>query len=111
MEIKNLRKFRSLVRNQLPFIDTLSDYDIVVEIGYHQELRRLFSLKQLLLSEFAPPATIRRRLSRLVSLGVVVKRVDRDDGRFVRLTLEREPYRRLRHMARLVEPVGVRVAT
>lgn len=103
MKIANLRKFQALVQNLLPFVSTQVDYRIVLEIAYHQEVGEDFSLKQLLLSEVGPPATVRRRLERLVGLRVIGKRSGGGDGRFVWLTVEKEPMRRLLQVARAVE--------
>jgi DNA-binding MarR family transcriptional regulator len=87
---QKLKTLRELERQQLPFLRTVEDFDIVVQIGYHAEAASPLTLKQLFLLGIGSAATIQRRLSRLKRLGVVQhKRVERD-RRSVELSLSPE---------------------
>ncbi len=83
----SLKKLREFERLHLPHLRSIEDFDIVREIGHCQEMGRLISPKQLTLLGIAPAATIQRRLSRLVALGVITKQYSRDDGRIVELAI------------------------
>jgi hypothetical protein len=76
-----LRKLRELEKLQLPFLKSVFDFDIVVEIGYAQEVGRPLTLKQFYLLNICSRTTIRRKLSRLVDQGVVIRRKDTTDQR------------------------------
>jgi DNA-binding MarR family transcriptional regulator len=85
-----LKTLRELERQQLPFVQTVEDLDILVQIGYHAETTAPLTLKQLFLLNIGSAATIQRRLGRLKRLGVVQhKRLERD-RRSVELTLNPE---------------------
>jgi DNA-binding MarR family transcriptional regulator len=76
-----LRKIRGFQRLQLPFLNTLSDFDIVIEIGYAEELGNPLTLKQLFLLKICSRTTVRRKLARLIDQGVVVPRKHSTDRR------------------------------
>jgi DNA-binding MarR family transcriptional regulator len=82
-----LKKKREFERKQLPFIGSLIDYDIIIEIGYAQEQSQLFTLKQLFLIKIASDATVRRRLARLTAKGIVIRSTNANDHRSDCLTL------------------------
>lgn len=67
---------------------------LIVEIGYHEEQGRPLTIKSLLLLELGAPATVRRRLQRLVDLGLVHKRPVSHDRRIC--YLEVDPAMRVR---------------
>ncbi len=83
----SLTKIRTQQRLCMPFLQSMEDQDIVVAIGTAQEAGKPIIAKSLLLDEIGAPATIRRRLDRLVGLGVVVKHRVEDDGRCFELRL------------------------
>jgi len=83
-KLKRLSAFR---REQLPFLRTLEDQDLVREIGYHQEKGSPVTMKVLLLAGIASTATVQRRLARLRKLGVVLQSRASHDARVVKLTL------------------------
>jgi DNA-binding MarR family transcriptional regulator len=68
-------------------MQSLVDFDIVIEIGYAQERDTPIALKQLILVGFASARTVRRRLDRLVAKGVVIRRPKSGDQRSALLTL------------------------
>ena len=76
-----LRKIREHERGQLPFLKSVADFDIVVEIGYHEERGRPIGLKQLFLQDICSKATVRRRLAKLIEGGVVIRNSLEEDRR------------------------------
>ena len=76
-----LKKIREFERKQLPFLRTVADFDIVIEIGYAEEQGQPLTLKQLLLLNLCSRTTVRRKLARLVEQGVVVRRKHANDQR------------------------------
>ena len=78
-----LRAIRDFEREELPFIRTIEDLDIVREIGFHQEAGQPLTLKQLYELQVGAVATIQRRLATLKKLGIVAQsRIDRDRRSF-----------------------------
>lgn len=65
----------------------MDDFNVVLEIAYHEELGRPLNLKQLFLLGAAPASTVQRRLRRLKRLGVIEQRRSRDDRRAVEIKL------------------------
>ena len=84
---EKLNKIRAYQRANLPFLESLEDYDIICEIGNAQEAGTFTTAKQLLLYQLGAPATLRRRLERMVKLGVVTKARNAQDGRMAELRL------------------------
>ena len=82
-----LRKIRELERAQLPFIRSVIDFDILIEIGYAEEISRPLTLKQVLLLNLSSRTTVRRRVLKLIEQGVVRRRADAKDRRSSLLTL------------------------
>jgi hypothetical protein len=82
-----LRAMRRFQQAQLPFVETLEDFAVLTEIGFHQEQGTPISLKQLFLAEIGAAATVQRRLARLKKLGVVQQLRRRDDRRMAHLTI------------------------
>jgi len=76
-----LRKIREFERLQLPFFKSLIDFDLVIEIGYSEEQGRSLTLKQLFLLNLSSRTTVRRKLARLIELGIVVRRKHANDHR------------------------------
>ena len=82
-----LKKVRELERTQLPFIRSVIDFDILIEIGYAEEIRRPMTLKQVLLLNLSSRTTVRRRVLKLIKEGVVRRRADANDRRSSLLTI------------------------
>ncbi len=76
-----LRKMREFERLQLPFIRSLIDLDIIIEIGYAQEQKKPLTPKPLFLLALGSITTVRRRLARLTAQGVVTRRPNPSDHR------------------------------
>lgn len=60
----------------------------MAEIGYYEEQGRPLTLKGLLLLKLGAPATVHRRVQRLVRLGLVIKRRVSHDGRIYQLEVD-----------------------
>ncbi|HEY0748475.1 MAG TPA: hypothetical protein VGD63_17370 [Steroidobacteraceae bacterium] len=76
-----LRKLREFEKVQLPFLKSVFDFDIVVEIGYREEQGQAITLKQLLLLDICSRNTLRRKLASLIDQGVVIRRKTAHDQR------------------------------
>jgi len=76
-----LKKIREFERQQLPFLKSIIDFDIVIEIGYAEEQGQPLTLKQLFLLNIRSRTTVRRKLARLIEQGFVVRRKHADDKR------------------------------
>ncbi|MBV8032511.1 MAG: hypothetical protein JO035_13455 [Betaproteobacteria bacterium] len=76
-----LKALRAFEKKHFPYLRTLEDYDLVREIGYHQENGGRLTMKQLYLLDVASVATVQRRLRRLRQLGVVQQVRSDKDGR------------------------------
>lgn len=81
------RKVRDFERARLPFLNSVIDFDIVIEIGYAEEQQMPLTLKQLLLLMPSSRTTVRRRLARLIEHGIVVPRRNASDQRSTQLTI------------------------
>ena len=82
-----LKKIREFEKAQLPFLKTTVDFDILIEIGYAEELEHPLTLKQVLLLNISSRTTVRRRLVRLIEQGIVRRRADAKDRRASLLTI------------------------
>jgi hypothetical protein len=82
-----LRKKREFERLQMPFINSLLDFDIIIEIGYAEEQKKAITPKQLFLLELGSVTTVRRRLAKLTADGVVARHANTRDHRSELLTL------------------------
>lgn len=86
-DLATFRARRELSRRYLPFLKTLTDFDIASEIGLHELTGPPLTVKQLLLLDLAPAVTVLRRLDRLCTLGVVSRTRSLHDGRVNELRL------------------------
>ena len=82
-----LKKIRQFERLQLPFIRSLVDFDIIIEIGYAQENKALLTPKQLFLLKLGSVTSVRRRLAILTAQGIVARHANTKDHRSEILTL------------------------
>jgi DNA-binding MarR family transcriptional regulator len=82
-----LKKIRELEKAQLPFLKSIIDFDLLVEIGYAEEQDHPLTLKQVVLLDIASRTTVRRRLLRLIEQGAVRRRRDVNDRRSSLLTI------------------------
>jgi DNA-binding MarR family transcriptional regulator len=100
---EKLNAIRSYQRTHLLFLESLEDYDIVCEIGAAQEAGKFMTAKQLLLCDLGAPATLRRRLERMVKMGIVTKRRNVHDGRMAELRLAPDILRAYAKLGKLVD--------
>jgi DNA-binding MarR family transcriptional regulator len=82
-----LKRIREFERGQLPFLRSVVDFDIVVEIGYAEEQELPLTLKQLFLLNITSRTTVRRKLTRLIEQGIVMRRKHANDHRASVLTV------------------------
>lgn len=97
-----LHELRTLQRRQMPLLHSIEDFDVVVEIGYHEELGHPLTLKRLFLQNIGSVATVQRRLSRLKRLGVVLQTRSPRDRRNLELSVSPEVHRLYRKIDRLL---------
>jgi DNA-binding MarR family transcriptional regulator len=90
-----LRKKREFERQQMPFITSLLEYDLIIEIGYAQEQNEVITPKQLFLLKLGSATTVRRRLAKLTAQGVVARHDNAKDHRSEFLTLSAPTLRTL----------------
>lgn len=84
----SLREVIRLEQHHLPFIESIEDRDIAVEIGWHEMVGgEPLTLKGLFLLDIGSVATVQRRLARLVEKDVVLKRRHSVDRRVYTLHL------------------------
>jgi DNA-binding MarR family transcriptional regulator len=76
-----LKKIREFERAQLPFLNSVFDLDILIEIGYEEELGRPLTLKRLYLLNICSRGTVRRKLVSLIAQGIVIRRTHPNDKR------------------------------
>jgi len=90
-----LRKIREFERLQLPFLKSIVDFDILIEIGYAEEENHPLTLKQILLLNLSSRTTVRRRLARLIEQGIVRRRKNKNDQRSSLLTISSSSLKQL----------------
>ena len=86
-DLARFRARRELGRRYLPFLKTLTDFDIATEIGLHELTGPPLTVKHLLLLDLAPAVTVLRRVDRLCNLGVISRTRSLTDGRVNELRL------------------------
>lgn len=82
-----LKQIRDFERGQLPFLKSIVDFDLIIEVGYAEEQDKPLTLKQVLLLNLSSRTTVRRRLARLIEQGVVRRRKNAQDKRSSHLTI------------------------
>jgi hypothetical protein len=76
-----LKQIRNFGRGQLPFLKSIVDFDIIIEVGYAEENEKPLTLKRVLLLNLSSRTTVRRRLARLINKGVIRRRKNAHDRR------------------------------
>lgn len=82
---KKLKTIRAFEKQHLPHLRTHEDFDIVVEVGFHQDNGSPLTLKGLILLNISSPATIQRRICALVQDGVITRTRCASDRRSLEL--------------------------
>ena len=102
-----LRKIREFERGQLPFLCSITDFDIVIEIGHAEEQQRPLTLKQVLLLNLGSRTTVRRRLAMLIEGGIVRRRKNANDQRSSLLTISASSLKLLGKYGGLLTSISV----
>lgn len=76
-----LKKIRAFERAQLPFIKSIVDFDIIIEIGCAEEEGEPLTPKRLLLLKISSRTTVRRKLATHIEQGIVIRRKHATDQR------------------------------
>ena len=87
---RQLRKLQAFELEHLAYIQSPLDSVLIAEVGFHQQQGRPLSIKGLLLLKVGAPATVQRRLARLVGLAVIHKRPVSHDRRICHLEIDPE---------------------
>jgi hypothetical protein len=82
-----LKKVRDFERLEFPFIKSLIDFDIIIEVGFAQEQDKALTPKQLFLLKIGSVTTVRRRLATLVQTGIIRRQTNKRDHRSDVLTI------------------------
>jgi hypothetical protein len=101
-----LKALREFERQELAFLKTLEDRDLVCEIGLRQALGEPLTVKQVFLLGLGSVPTVQRRLARLRKLGILQHRRSDADRRSVEVTLSPKALRALDRYADLLAPQG-----
>lgn len=102
-----LRKIRGFERERLPYLKAVVDFDIIVEIGYADELNRPLTPKQLFLLNLGSITTVRRKLAKLEAQGMVTRRANVDDRRSAFLSITSSSLKMLGRYGRLLTRISV----
>ena len=95
---------REFERNELHFIGSLEDLDLVWSIGYRQQTGKPMSLKELLEGNYGARKTVQRRLNRLRRLMIVQTSRSDEDARRVEFYLTPSTLKRIdRYKAFILE--------
>ena len=85
---QQIRRLHAFEHQHFPYLQSPLDSVLISEIGSHQEQGRPLTVKGLLLLKLGAPATVRRRMQRLVGLGLLHKRRVTHDGRIWHLEVD-----------------------
>ncbi len=104
---RRLKEIKSIL-DEFPGIKTYTELDILIEVGYHQEIGKPLTVKQLLLLGIASQATVRRHLYHMIRVGMVMKNEMPNDHRAVVLKIsEMARENTLLHLKEVVERLSV----
>jgi len=84
---ERLRAIRAFEREHMGVLQTVEDFNVVLEIAYHEALGQPLNLKQLLLLGTGSTTTVQRRLRRLKREGVIEQHTSRTDRRALEFRL------------------------
>ena len=87
MPFQRLRTLSIGLSELLPFVHSLEEHQILIEIGAADQARCPLGFKQLGLLKLAPPSTLQRRLKKLLAKRIIKKVTQRTDGRRVAYSL------------------------
>jgi len=87
LTFKTLKAARDFTRRHLDFVATLEDFDLLCEIGLHQENGAPLTMKELMRLEITSAATLQRRLRHLKARGAIIQTRSREDARVAEISL------------------------
>jgi len=99
---------RDFERNELHFIGSLEDLDLVWVIGYAQQTGKPVGLKELLDGKYGSPKTVQRRIDRLRRLLIVQYTRSEGDARRIHLFLTPETLKRVDRYKQFILDNGMR---
>ena len=85
---QRLRRLQAFERKYFAYLESPLDSVLIAEVGFHEQHGRPLTVKGLLLLKLGAPATVRRRLQRLVGLGLIHKLRVSHDGRIYNLEVD-----------------------
>jgi hypothetical protein len=80
MSFITIRDIRELTKNVLG-VDSCEDGNILIDLAAAHQQGKSLSVKQLMLLQGGTATTLRRRISRLIELGFVIRIPNQNDGR------------------------------
>ena len=101
------RLLREFEREHLRFISSIEDLDVVWAVGYGQRTGKPLSLKDLCTREFGAPKTVRRRIERLRTLGIIEQSRSDADGRRIEYCLTAKTLEALETYKRFIVDNGM----
>jgi DNA-binding MarR family transcriptional regulator len=100
-----LRDVVVVVTKTLPRLETREDLMILLEVGRYQEAGIPLTVKALTMSGLGAPATVARRLRRLIEQKMIAKRQGKFDGRHMHLVLTATARRGIDRAVREIDQV------
>ena len=82
---KKLKTIREFEKARMPHLRSHEDFDIVIEVGYHEDLGQPLTLKCLLLIGITSASTTQRRVHALVEAGILTRTRSDIDRRSLQL--------------------------
>lgn len=91
---KKLKTIREFEKARMPHLRSHEDFDIVIEVGYHEDMGEPLTLKCLLLLDITSTSTTQRRVHALVEAGILTRTRSQLDRRSIHLRVA-SPTRKL----------------
>ncbi|MDD2928802.1 MAG: MarR family transcriptional regulator [Sideroxydans sp.] len=82
---KKLKTIREFEKARMPHLRSHEDFDIVIEVGYHEDMGQPLTLKCLLLIGITSASTTQRKVHALVDAGILTRSRSASDRRSVQL--------------------------
>ena len=101
-----LRKIREYQRGQLPFLRSFIEWDILIEVGYAEERGNPFTIKQLLLLNICSRNTLRRKLTQLIELQILIGQKTSHDRRATVLVISPGTLRLLSRYGQMLKTIA-----
>lgn len=90
----------------MPHLRSHEDFDIVIEVGYHEDMGEPLTLKCLLLIGIASAATVQRRVHTLVDAGILTRTRRESDRRSVELGVSTQTRKLVERYVQLLHDQG-----